>query len=144
MITINPCTILDLPKLFEIAATQYGEHDWLHSKIHNDLVDKSPLCHRWFLNNEHAILFEPISRRKCQMHTFGSTRDKSMKEFFLSAGLWVKRNTTIEVFLAFIERDRMDLRFFLKSIGAKKLCILPATDQILYAVTEGDIKWQLQ
>ena len=138
----EPCTILDLSKLYELATTMYGESDSLYMKIRNDLVDRNPLGHKWFLYNNHAILFEPIGADRCQIHTFGTTRDTDMKDFFISSGFWMKENTPMVVFLAFIDKKRLDLRFFLKSIGAKKLCELPATRELLYAVTEEDVIWR--
>lgn len=138
---MEPCNILDMPRIYEIASASLGESDWLHHRVRLDLMDtKNPLGHKWFTNGTSIVLFEPIGQKKCQIHTLGVSRDRGLYTLCLSSGQWMLRNTAMEYYLMFVPKDRLDIRFFLRRLNARKVGTVAG--EMLYELTEGDIQWQ--
>lgn len=139
---MKPCTILDLPELYEIAAIHLGDSDWLHQRMRLDLLDtKNPLGHKWFTNGKSIVLFEPIGNTKCQVHTLGVSRDRGLYQLCLDAGRWMLDNTSIIYYLLFVPKDRLDVRMFVKHILRARR-VGEVANETLYELVEGDMRWR--
>ena len=134
---MEPCDILDLGVLTEI--TDEYHKDSIHMRIRQDLLGACPATY-WFLEEDTCVCYEAIGLRKYQVHIYSVSRDrrgKVLKELAIRAGRWVLDNTEATTFINWVERDRKDLRLFMASIGAKKIGMIPGTEQILYVSTDG-------
>lgn len=134
---IEPCTILDLGLLTEITDTYHTES--IHMRIRYDLL-KMGLPAYWFLLGDTCICYDAIGKRKYQVHIYSSSRmnrGKELRNFAIRCGRWMLDNTEATTFINWVERHRKDLRFFMSFIGAKKIGMIPGTEQILYVSTEG-------
>lgn len=138
---MEPCSILDMPAVYDIASEYLGESDWLHMRVRNDLLDiKNPLGHKWFTNGTSVVLYEPVGNTKCQIHTLGVSRDKGLYKLCIDSSRWMLDNTSIIDYLVFVPKDRLDIKMFLKRLNAHKVGIL--RDELIYVITEGDLKCQ--
>jgi hypothetical protein len=88
---------------------------------------------KWFIEDGMAILFEPLRNDKWNVHIYG-TGGKRQRDFAVRAGRYMVDNHGAKIFLNFVSRDRMDLRFFMRMIGSKKVGLIG--DEILYISTE--------
>lgn len=132
---MKPCNILDLGILTEITDDYHEES--IHARIRYGILSSTSY---WFLEGDTCVCYEAIGRRKYQVHIYSVSRDrrgKRLKDLAIRAGRWMLDNTEATTFINWIEPDRKDLRFFMVSIGAKKIGKIPGTGQILYVSTEG-------
>ena len=132
---MEPCTILDLGKLSDITSS-YKDID-IFTRLRLDLSGQGSTT--WFMMDDCCIGYEFIQKHTCQVHIYSVSRDRrgrELRNFAIRAGRWMVDNTDATTFLNFVDKDRLDLRIFMKMIGSKKLAVIPGTNQILYASTE--------
>lgn len=135
---MQPCTILEFPRVYEILSTFLGESDALHWNLREAINGKSS---RFFLWEDAIISFEPMGHGKYQVHIYSVSRDsrgKGLRNFAVRASRWMLNNTDAKVFLNFVSVDRLDLKLFMKMIGSKRMGAIPGSDEILY-VSTGDM-----
>jgi hypothetical protein len=133
-----PCTILDLPDLYEILSGFLGSSDALHWSLKNALVSGST---KFFLQDGAVVSYDNLGHGKYLVHIYSVSRDMrgmELRNFAVKAGRWMLDNTDAKVFLTFIKNDRLDLKFFMRMIGSRRFGGIPGSDEILY-VSTGDM-----
>lgn len=131
------CTILDFPEVYEILADNLGDSDNLHIKLRNDLIEG---LNKFFIENDRLITFDFIGQDKYIIHIHSVSRDsrgKALRDFAVKACRYMIDNFKAKSFLNFVDDSRLDLKIFMRMVGAKKICKIPGTDQILYVSAEG-------
>jgi len=123
---MREASLLDLPHLRLLIGEQH------FTKIRNDLIVKT---NKWIIEEDMAILFESLGNGKWQVHIYTSGGKKA-RDFAVRAGRYMIDLYGATAFLNFVARDRMDLRFFMRMIGSKKLATVG--DEILY-ISTGDM-----
>lgn len=135
---MEPCTILEFPKIYEILSQFLGPSDSLHWNLKNAIVGKAS---KFFLQGDALVSYEPLGHGKYQVHLYSVSRDmrgKRLRDFVVKAGRWMLDNTDAKVFLNFVKVDRLDLKIFMRIVGSKRFGAIPGSDEILY-VSTGDM-----
>jgi hypothetical protein len=134
---MEPCTILDLPVIYDILYDNLGESDNLHMMTRNDIIGGTT---KFFLEDDRLIIFRYIGQDKYDVHIHSVSRDsrgKGLRDFAVRASRWMIDNLGAKSFLNFVDNDRLDLKVFMRMVGAKRIGIIPGTNQILYVSAEG-------
>ena len=137
---MKPCTILDLGRLDEVLTAYHGSSAIV--RIHQDLLTGRGI---YFLENDYCMVYEPMSTHKYQAHIYCVSRDsrgKALANFAMETGRWMRDNREATCIINFVYKDRLDLRFFMRMIGAKRMGEIPGSNQIMYVTTEENVRWQ--
>jgi len=122
---MREATIADLGFILDLM----GDEGFL-MRVRNDILMKS---NKWIIGEDIALLYEPIGNDKWIVHIY-SHGGKEARDFAVRASRYMIDMYGAKVFLNFVSRDRMDLRFFMRMIGSKKVGQIG--DEILYMSTE--------
>jgi hypothetical protein len=135
---MKPCNILDLQEIYEIIAEFEGESGELFESLRNSILMRD--SNIFFRTDDSVMIYQYIGGDKWMVHVHSkskSHRGLSLRDFAVKTGRWMIDNKQAKVFLNFVPISRLDLKFFMKMIGSKKLGEIPGTSEILYASTEA-------
>ncbi len=123
---VTPSTILDISDINKLMS-KYEKRD-CNDLVRSTILSKSAY---WFNKKETAILYVPEDNGRYQVHIYNNeSGDHLLSEWCKETGAWLFDNTNASVVINYVKKDRMDLRFFMVSIGSKKRCIVG--EDILY------------
>ena len=135
---MKPCNILDLQKVYEIVAESEGSSDSLFESLRTSILMKD--SNVFFRTDDSVMIYQYIGDGKWMVHIHSASRAHrglALRDFAVKTGRWMIDNKQAKVFLNFVPQGRLDLKFFMKMIGSKKICEIPGTSEILYASTEA-------
>ena len=130
---MNPCTILDLAKVADVATKHFGKDAtlWARTKLY------SPIDKLFYFNENLVLLIEAIGQYKYSIHTIGRTNKvKEYRDFTINAGSWMFDNTTCTCLIAFAAASSLRMQRFIGLTGGKRVGVIPDAggieDEIMY------------
>jgi len=125
-------TILDLADINELMSELEGFD--CHEFVRSTLL--SPMNY-WFYKDGTAMSYQIMDNNRFNMHIYNRARgDKRLVEWCRATGIWMFENTDAKNLMNFVKMGRRDLRFFMVSIGSKKIGKIG--DEILYNYSRED------